>query len=162
MFINTIFKHVSKIYIDDINTTKQYKNSGKPKGLWFSFPYVWTSWNNISNCKIYNFEVNSNKIYNLKIDNYEKLLEFVLKYRIDINSWNVDWEKIENDYNGIWFSGVSNVHSLPKNVPRDYNGSWIFSIDIDSGCLWNKSSIVYQKISTRSQKSKWFCYITFK
>jgi len=156
------FQHVSKKYIDDIMTIKQYKNSGKPEGLWFTFENVWLKWSNTLNCKIYNFEVDLDKIYNLKVDDYEKLLEFVIKYRIDINSWNVDWEKIEKDYNGIWFSGVSNVYSLPKNVPRDHNGSWIFSIDIDSGCLWNNYSLVYQNLSTRSQKSKWFCNLIVK
>ena len=115
----------------------------KPSGLWYQiedsnftqFPDM--IFGNYS----HSLEVNMEKI--LLIDTVEKLKNFLDKYK-KICPYNdilyIDWDKVYKDYNGIEFRNYYDIKTKVKSH-HYVKYMWFYTIDLDSGCIWNLQSI---------------------
>jgi len=126
-----------------INNVEQKMNpflNDKPRGLWYGLGTQWIDWvkremPEWENDHLYKIEISQNV---LVLDSKDKILAFNKQYgfaskmSFDGLPDSIDWVKVAKDYDGIEII-----------TPRRYSDSveWLYSWDIDSGCLWNKNGL---------------------
>lgn len=123
----------------NIDYNRQYiqKFTSKPTGFWVTIDhdYDWKYFceNNeygIDRLKVKNY-------FNLKTDNMliiNNLKEFdhFNKWYVDDNcSFNIDWDKISKQYDGILITDYFWERRLSKEC------KWYYGWDCASGCIWN-------------------------
>ena len=120
----------------DLGRTYQQSIDMKPNGLWYSFNNEWENF-----CKIqqlewvgknnFHLEIDYSKI--LLIENKTDLIEFILKYSKKLYAMDmIDWNKVSNDYSGIELKNYFTYRRMCM---------WLYSWDMDSGCIWDLSII---------------------
>ena len=65
-----------------------------------------------------------------------KLLSFIESYKYAESEYSVDWIKVSENYDGIFFTNVDMVPYYFQKY-NHYDGCWINSINVDSLCIWN-------------------------
>ena len=143
----------------------------KPKGLWYSFAGKnnWTNWLqgwgssewDLNYDHVIMFETSGNI---LKITNEQEVREFIDEYKLEENgrSMFMDWKKVAQDYDGIEFHNQHTYRRLDYGGPTTRYSSnpsaFLYGLDIDSGCLWNTTTITNQRLYAervnKSPKSK--------
>lgn len=149
-----IFEHIShQLPVESFKTQKQTPRL-KPIGFWLSRPGEWSTFVGDTSppfkCRmqipeevICSFPWSSpiqptNRIIQVDISKSLELSLFIERYQFPGYSYEIDWRKVQDDYIGIYFTGLSR---LPSNYYQEYNnsdGCWILSIDVDSICVWDK------------------------
>ena len=151
-----IIKTTKKWTLDDYI---EYQNelNYKPSGLWYeikegAFNWAVLTWGD----HIYKLEVKTKNI--CKIKNYDDLLKFNNKYKGKITNREdlleypegkkhtlINWEKVSKDYDGFEITKYNKIKDcIKKNFPypKDfYKFSWFFTIDFNSGCIWNLDAV---------------------
>jgi hypothetical protein len=121
------------------------KTKLKPRGFWLSYNNDWEDWErNNENLDRYKFKyrITFKKSINvLKIDTLEDLYEFNEKYRIKDklikNILIIDWEKVCNDYDGIFFM---NYEKIMKD--EFISDTWFETLSVSSACIFRPSLVV--------------------
>ena len=63
----------------------------------------------------------------------------------------IDWKKVQKKYDGIYFDNYENIvkkiwnntnYKSKTDMNRILKFTWYFSIDIESGCLFNPKPII--------------------
>lgn len=125
------------------------KNKPKPRGFWLSYNNDWEDWErNNENLDRYKFKYRTTfkkNINVLKIDTLEDLYDFNEKYRIKgklvKNILIIDWKKVCNDYDGIFFN---NYDKLMKD---DFiEDSWYETLSVSSVCIFKPSKVISKLI----------------
>ena len=120
----------------DVNKVFEPEKHGiKPHGLWYEINGDWVKWcgsNALEWVKEYDII--------LVLDTYEKTVQFCQTY-IDKNNelrmlQYIDWGKVAKDYKGI---EIPNISAVNKGELR--MSPWIWSWDVNSGCIWDLSTI---------------------
>ena len=78
-------------------------------------------------------------VIHVDMSNDVQLANFIGRYRAEGYQYEIDWGKVQIDYNGIYFS---NIDRMPTSHMRTYNnsdGCWILSLDVDSVCIWDST-----------------------
>lgn len=114
-------------------------NRSKPNCIWFSQNNQWNEW--VGGIYKYTMKLELEddlSLYNilyLDMSNHEELLSFINKYKKNGYNFNVDWNKVAKEYDGIF---MDNVKKMPSTYYKLYrtDGNWILSLDVDSLCIW--------------------------
>ena len=149
--------HLSKTPIQNIEIKSKNKDVlGKPSGLWYGFGSNWinfkkygVTWDTKDNTSlkdvmksdvyIYKLYLDTSKI--LTLDTEDSYINFTRQYSTNTNyPYNIDWDLVSKKYKGIEFPNyedldVRNLHRKSKEY------EWIYSIDINSGCIWDGSAV---------------------
>ena len=141
----------------DMYELPQVNHSFKPKGLWYSFAGKdnWTNW--LKNWGSSEWDLNYDHVIMfetsgniLKINNEQDAKDFIDKYqKFDNNMWWVDWHKVAQDYDGIEFHNQWQYRDLEyggSNEGYSQPSTFLYGLDIDSGCLWNTTTITNQRV----------------
>ena len=131
----------------------------KPRGLWFAKKNLWSKFlksQNMNKKYKYEYKLKINFDNILILSNYDEIINFEKKYG-KYKKYNyekyfiINWKKVERDYDGIYFDNYkNNIKKIWNNTNyksktdrnRILKYTWYFSIDIESGCLFNNKSIV--------------------
>lgn len=132
----------NKIKLDKSKTYQQ-ETGMKPNGFWFSIDKENRDWkafceSNDFGCLNVRNEYRFSKDANiLVIDTKEKVYEFYEKYKTSFfgRFCYIDWEKVANDYDGIFFPEYF------WDIRYDTNFLWYYALDCVSGCVWNLNAI---------------------
>lgn len=123
----------------DFRVYKQNQYLMKPVGFWFSKNYEWIEWCESEGCicsresaLTYKLDINFTNV--LVIDTIEKLFWLKSKYGI---VKNIDWDKVSNDYDGIYFDNYYEIKSHLRTNRLFNEYLWYFGIDVNSGCIFN-------------------------
>jgi hypothetical protein len=114
----------------------------KPRGLWYDCDGSWSEWieweaPSWKGDYLYDIRLNHDKI--LTLSGPEDIKEFTKKYGVEKprnfsgRDIDIDWKKVASEYSGI------EIHDVWSS--RDLN-NWIYTWDIDSGCIWNEDAIL--------------------
>ena len=132
----------------------------KPNGLWYSFGEFWLNF-----CKVNIrsklgetlFELEIDDTNMLKIDSFEQLKEFQMKYGYNIfsrfskiedewvhffnpdNKNHIEWKDVAKDYTGI---EITNLRGINKEMGFDILPyMWYKAWDVPGGCIWDLSIV---------------------
>jgi hypothetical protein len=149
----------------DILCNLPQKPNHKPNGLWYGINNSWLDW--IANeqfrvdyykkCKRYSIEVDSSKILSLNskqsISDFTKRFSYIPKdlppaTKDIFQGCFINWNDITNEYSGIEFNKYFRSIRM-QNI-------WYSTIDVSSGCIWNKEAIKDYKEIPNPLKSKTF------
>lgn len=133
-----------------IDLTKTYGQNRcfnqKPNGLWYSIENEWENWCNEQmpswiKQNWFTLDLETKNI--LLISSPKDLLWFFKKYqKIKYGYSMVDWGLVKMHYKGIEIQNYQDLKifslELFDNI-RNY--LWLYSWDINSGCVWDLSSI---------------------
>jgi hypothetical protein len=145
----------SKLHIthgDNIikKTYKQDFEGFKPHGFWYSIGYSWLNWVKSEmpdfygyKKPIYVFEIDTNKCNILKLSTFEEIADFHKKYSSADNKL-IDWFEVSKKYDGIEFN--------PYIYKARSSFMWYYSLDVESGCIWNMNNLEYKLIYTNENK----------
>ena len=156
--------HLSSTKINEIKDSEQKDAIFKPKGLWYSIGNKWIEWNEIEQvrqicCYLYVIEPteyttlnkpDKNKV--LLINTIPKVIQFSKKYKKQNNYDHVliNWKKVAKDFGGIEFNPF--FHFI-NNKKLKYV-LWYTTLDIPSGCIWNKN-LIKIKLLLENKNNKW-------
>lgn len=136
----------------DVNQSR-----GKPVGIWFTQNKQWYEWCKSTHKFKYTafLELEHDlEFYNIlyvDISDENELLSFINKYKKEGSCYNVDWNKVSKEYDGIFIDKVKNIPSSYYQKYNNIDGTWIISLDVDSLCIWkwdeNKSHKLYTMIN---------------
>jgi hypothetical protein len=135
--------------IEILNKSQDTKRVfGKPVGLWYGFGDNWIEFMSYEDLKFrhaYKIYPNFNNIIVLKTKN--DIINFTKKYHMDPNGEkhlpffpnnDINWIKVSQNYDGI---EIPNYYDVKMMGYKDYVYSWLYTWDVDSGCIWNASGI---------------------
>lgn len=136
----------NKIYPSQLKKKEQKSDWRKPNGFWYGFG---ESWMNFARTEMagtdfdlkntpYHYEVHLKSGANiLVLDTFEKVEAFTNQYKA---AKYINWSDVERSgYQGIEFPNYYDLNL------RELKGKyfWLYSFDIDSGCVWDPSTIDY-------------------
>ena len=151
---------------EKINRNMEYSGRGaswKPSGLWFSMTdkYNWIDWlkNNEPLWEyqyqyLITFDISGNI---LRIRNEEDMKELMEEYTVEIHpgtSDSLDWGRLMKEYDAAIFE-YHGISWKDRNLRWEKDGksltplarqSWLESLDVDSGVVWNLDSITNEKV----------------
>ncbi len=139
------YLHVSTKPVDKLYDVKNQDSvDGKSNGLWFAKGYEWRDFlYDDGNLKYYD----TLYIYRVKFD---KKNLFKVKSAKDVifiteifkaGKHSVNWKEFAQEYDGILFNDYFKVKSEFKDKELKELNKWFFTIDIDSGCIWNVKTV---------------------
>lgn len=122
----------------------------KPHGIWYSIDAQWLDWcinHDPSRVGKFNYtlEINTRSILVLK--NYNDVVVFMRKYRIDPFGIImdalifIDWQRVKQDYKGIEIRNYKQIQGDAIFRMKAMFGPWFYSWDVCSGCIWDPSAI---------------------
>lgn len=119
----------------------------KPNGFWYGFGQAWIQWTKTEMPEWtgkYIYEVVIEKGNVLKIDTYEKLLQFNEEFSTaNIPGITViDWKKVASQYDGI------EIVPYQTKARNNYDLLWYFGWDVASGCIWNLDNVSLRLITS--------------
>ena len=137
-----------KIYPTQLKKKEQQRDWRKPNGFWYGFGESWMYFARTEmrgtdfdlEIHPYHYEVHLKSDANiLVLDTLEKVDKFIAKYG---NGEYINWLAVveQSDYQGIEFPNYYDLN-LRELRPKKY--SWLYSWDIDSGCVWDPTAIDY-------------------
>ena len=129
-----------------IDTTKIFetrRHGVKPHGLWYEINGEWVRWCESEMpgwVKKYNIFLDIDTTNILILDTYEKAAEFQERYEDKTSELKmlqfIDWIKVSHDYKGIEIPNISAINQGKLRMQ-----SWVWSWDVNSGCIWDLSVI---------------------
>ena len=156
--------HLSYNKIEKIKNSEQKNTVFKPNGLWYSIGNKWVEWMEMEDfgkicCYLYVIEPteyttlnkpDKNKV--LLIDTIDKVIQFSKKYKKQNNYEHVliNWKEVAKDFGGIEFNPYFSFvdHKKLKNI------LWYTTLDVPSGCIWNKN-LIKIKLLLENKNKKW-------
>lgn len=148
--------HLTNKPINNTQTSVKYKDAhGKPGGLWYGFGDNWinfkkygVTWNagddtlsSIMGDEIYIYKLYLDFTNILVLDSEDSVEEFTNKYSVNNNyPYNISWEKVGEKYTGIEFPNYEQL-GVRNWYERSEKYSWLSTIDVNSGCVWDSSAI---------------------
>lgn len=132
----------AKLSFKDRNISQNLNSGiGKPAGLWYAMGRTWMEWMERERMDwwknyLYKIEINSEKV--LFLDMPRKVREFAKEYRNQKDfayNNNINWGIVAQRYSGIEFNPYF------YNMRFGEGLSFYYTIDIPSGCIWDKSGI---------------------
>lgn len=142
--------------LDDDSCFYQY-STVKPFGLWLSKNTEWLEWMKsempewIDDVK-YIYKISLKKNSNiLKISNKKQLDIFNEKYKDKNNEKFINWKKVCQDYDGVFFDNYNDIKmKLLSTTYTDENKFkyvlnkyyWYFMIDVSSMCIFRPNKIL--------------------
>lgn len=137
-----IFSDVGNLHdVPNVNSQRQWGNSDKPWGLWYSFGKAWIEFLDINSdiwwyqlklehvTHVYRIYLNHDDI--LKIHTPREFREFEERYAI-ASKLKIKWPEVAKKYCGI---------EIRYNKRLVKVGHWYYDWDCSSGCIWNRSAI---------------------
>ena len=149
-----LFEHLSQNKVNEFHDVHQsLQRYHKPLGLWCSLPGKWAEFALPPHSWVATVDINDDFITDwnlhsanqggvLKLDlsNENDLMAFIDAYRADDTLYDIDWIKVKECYQGIFFTNVDQVPLyFDKFNQRD--GCWVNSISVDSLCIWITSAL---------------------
>lgn len=149
-----IYYHLSNNKLEN-KVFNEQKLSLKPNGIWFSKKNLWNNFLKSENMNMkykyeYKLRINFDNI--LTLSSYDDIIEFEKKYGKYVNKiFVIDWKKVQKKYDGIYFDNYENIvkkiwnntnYKSKTDMNRILKFTWYFSIDIESGCLFNPKPII--------------------
>lgn len=134
------------------STTKQEINF-KPKGFWYAFGDAWLKFarsEGLGGGKyLYKVEVNEANILKLstaeEIENFTEEFSPGGKYEDLPGGLFIDWPRVAEKWNGIELN--------PYVTEKRFSLGWYNTLDIASGCIWNKRAIKKIKLVEKLNES---------
>ena len=142
------------------NNVEQRDQSMKPSGVWYSFAgdeYNWSQWLkgnqpdwDFNYDYIYTFDITGNVLQLRTKEDYVNFHEkYLVMYDRDSDKSRfptyhrpyINWIVVANDYDGIEF--YDHWKARTHHLDEPY---YLSSLDVDSGCIWNKSAITNAKV----------------
>jgi hypothetical protein len=110
----------------------------KPKGIWYGIGTDWIDWTRSEmphweQENLFKLDINTSNVKLIKT--MDDIVEFEKEYGMKdgYNKGSIDWNKVAKQYTGIEF--------YPYLYAARFKHLWYYSIDVDSGCIWDKSAI---------------------
>jgi|2_EtaG_2_1085320.scaffolds.fasta_scaffold20757_4 hypothetical protein len=127
----------------------------KPRGVWYGFGDNWLmkieeNYPAFSNRYKYVFEIEVTGNI-LKLETEEEHKEFYKKYGTEDITYRIDWPVVKDHYDGIEVMGGA----LHGKSLWDDDLDWLFTWEIDSGCIWNMNSFKIVKKIFDNEDPKW-------
>lgn len=128
---------------------KQFNQSFKPTGLWYSIDDGWAEWCYSSMPKwikkySHYLEMDLSKVLILESPTDLQVFEDVYSF-IDQSGYRCpDWKKVSENYSGI---EIRNFHQLRLTRDANYlSRLWFYGWDISGGCIWDLSCVKSLKV----------------
>lgn len=86
----------------------------------------------------YIYKINTNNSNILQIKDYLELINFTKNNLITSNMYNINWNKISIEYDGIEIN--------PYIWKARLEVYWYYGWDIASGCVWNLDEVTIEKL----------------
>jgi len=142
-----------------LDLSKKYINNGstKPNGLWYEIDNDWVRFcamGNVEWMRKYDITLDIDFSNILILDTYEKAIEFRKRYKVPMKqfahisdpdfleyTYHLNWGEVGKQYKGIEIPNIENVKQ--GDIMAD---DWLYSWDVDSGCIWDLSAIKNYKV----------------
>ena len=145
--------HISQINVTSIeDATYRQKQAFKPTGFWYGFGDQWIYfvkesfsdeyWNKVK----YAFKVKIDPSKILSIRTRGELEDFMNKYDRK-ETGKISWDLVANDYSGIEFPTYTqkDFRNLWKSGTSYDKYEWLYTWDVNSGCIWRPDGILHIK-----------------
>lgn len=111
----------------------------KPNGLWVGMDNSWVEWDTLEKGGSYETPMlPSGEIHELQLTDDADILhlsavEELEKFHEKYNNGNyIDWQKVKQDFDGIFISDYNKFEGSGKSY-----ANWYYTWDVSSGCIWN-------------------------
>jgi hypothetical protein len=149
-------KEIIELYDINCKEASSVRNL-KSRGLWLSYNNEWEMWNDNGEEGIrhykYKYRVTFRKNLNvLKIETLKDLYKFNKKYgsrdKIDKSIIRINWQKVCNDYDGIFFTNYDKIRN-DESVEYNDEFSWYYTLDVSSACIFRPSKVISKLIEEK-------------
>jgi len=119
---------------------------GKPGDLWYSWDGEdsWAQWCSDSGLEFlgaHKYAITIPHTHNiLRLSSADEILAFSREYGFKEGQYNVPWERVIQDFDGI------EIFPYQWRLRLDRRVSWYCTWDCASGCLWNVEGVIAMKV----------------